>query len=129
MPKTEGELPQTDYVEEQDENKPIKDDPVNYRDFGNKEDINLSSSVTKALRAVMGHRERPWSKRRSVDPGGHQQALPHSIPGLAWARPSRALWGTGATCTQQGPTAQGWCGGTPLCGACGARAHRGASVG
>ena len=34
-PKQRGSLPQTDYVKEQDENKPIKEYPVNYRHFGN----------------------------------------------------------------------------------------------
>ncbi|KAK4824961.1 hypothetical protein QYF61_021649 [Mycteria americana] len=38
-PKLRGSLPQTDCVKEQDENKPIKEYPVNYRDFGNKEGI------------------------------------------------------------------------------------------
>ena len=99
-PKLRGSLPQTDYVEEQDENKPIKVYPVNYRHFGNKEGINWRNSVTGALKPVMGCWERPWSGRRSSDPGRHSQALPHSIPSPAWARPSSSPWGVGAPCTQ-----------------------------
>jgi len=114
-PKLRGSLPQTDYIKEQDGNKPIKEYPVNYRDFGNKEDINSRSSATGVLKPVMVI-GRGFGVRGAVSFAGHRQALPHSIASPAWAGTSSALWGRGTACTQPGTHSTGVTWGNPSLG-------------